>query len=104
MNPTDESGGSRIASPARMTGVRWRKAGLSMSNSHCVQVRSVIQDGVRKILMRDSKDPDGPVLTFTVEEWDAFSGGMDAGNFSDIAGREQWIVVRQQSLAGGLRA
>ncbi|GAA1963668.1 DUF397 domain-containing protein [Amycolatopsis minnesotensis] len=33
------------------------------------------------VLMRDSKDPDGPVLRFTPREWDAFVGGVLAGEF-----------------------
>ena len=31
--------------------------------------------------MRDSKDPAGPVLTFTRAEWRAFLGGMRGGEF-----------------------
>jgi Domain of unknown function (DUF397) len=34
------------------------------------------------VLVRDSKDPDGAVLTFTVEEWDAFQAGVLAGEFA----------------------
>jgi hypothetical protein len=34
--------------------------------------------------MRDSKDQDGPVLCFTVEEWKAFVAGVKAGEF-DLA-------------------
>jgi hypothetical protein len=31
--------------------------------------------------MRDSKDPDGPVLTFTPAEWEAFTLGVQDGEF-----------------------
>jgi hypothetical protein len=31
--------------------------------------------------MRDSKDPDGPVLTFTPDEWKAFTLGVQDGEF-----------------------
>ncbi len=31
--------------------------------------------------MRDSADPDGPVLVFTPAEWDAFVGGVEDGEF-----------------------
>jgi hypothetical protein len=31
--------------------------------------------------MRDSKDPAGPVLTFTRTEWRAFVGGIQTGEF-----------------------
>jgi hypothetical protein len=40
----------------------------------------VASDGT-KILIRDSKDPDGIPLTFTVEEWAAFLAGVRAGEF-----------------------
>lgn len=34
-----------------------------------------------EILVRDSKDPDGPVLRFTRREWEAFLGGIEDGQF-----------------------
>jgi hypothetical protein len=33
------------------------------------------------ILIRDSKDPAGPRLTFTQEEWQAFAAGVKADLF-----------------------
>jgi hypothetical protein len=33
------------------------------------------------IAVRDSKNPDGPVLVFTPSEWDAFVGGAKDGEF-----------------------
>lgn len=33
-------------------------------------------------LVRDSKDPTGPVLTFNPGEWDAFLAGANAGEFN----------------------
>lgn len=36
------------------------------------------------ISVRDSHDPDGPVLLFTRSGWDAFAGGMLAGDFNRI--------------------
>jgi hypothetical protein len=32
-------------------------------------------------LMRDTKDPDGPVLAFTAAEWEAFVAGVKDGEF-----------------------
>jgi hypothetical protein len=32
-------------------------------------------------LVRDSKNPTGPVLAFTRAEWDAFQAGVRAGDF-----------------------
>ncbi|MFL6115787.1 MAG: DUF397 domain-containing protein [Catenulispora sp.] len=43
----------------------------------CIAVKS---DGAQ-ILIRDSKDPDGPVLVFTRDEWIAFLDGAKAGEF-----------------------
>jgi hypothetical protein len=34
-----------------------------------------------QILVRDSKDPDGPILTFTRREFDAFVKGAVGGEF-----------------------
>jgi hypothetical protein len=52
----------------------WTKSSFS-SIGDCVEWR--IEDtGVQ---VRDSKDPSGPVLTFTHSEWTAFRRGMQAG-------------------------
>jgi hypothetical protein len=42
----------------------------------CVEVASA-----DIVLVRDSKDPEGPVLTFTRAEWEAFIQGVKAGEF-----------------------
>lgn len=34
------------------------------------------------VLVRDGKDPDGPVLTFDPQQWDAFLRGVAADEFS----------------------
>jgi hypothetical protein len=34
------------------------------------------------VLVRDSKDPEGRVLTFTPAEWEAFATGIVAGDFT----------------------
>lgn len=47
----------------------WIKSSYSGSQgSECVEV-AALPDGVA---VRDSKDPDGPVLRFTAVEWRAF--------------------------------
>jgi hypothetical protein len=33
------------------------------------------------IAVRDSKDPDGPILRFTASEWSAFLAGVRDGDF-----------------------
>ncbi|MGW4292611.1 DUF397 domain-containing protein [Micromonospora chersina] len=53
-----------------LTGARWRKSTRSGSNGGaCVEVAGNLPGVVG---VRDSKDPAGPVLTFTPETWRAF--------------------------------
>lgn len=59
----------------------WRKASASASNGNCVEVAPMPGGGVA---VRDSKDPQGPILRFTAAEWAAFADGMAAGEF-DVA-------------------
>jgi hypothetical protein len=57
---------------------QWKKSTKSGTNGgNCVEVRQV--DAT--VQVRDSKDPSGPVLRFTREEWDAFLGGAKNGEF-----------------------
>ena len=58
--------------------LKWVKSSLSFSNSNCVEVASLPGGGVA---MRDSKNPTGPELRFTVGEWEAFVGGARNGEF-----------------------
>jgi len=59
----------------------WRKAAASAANGNCVEVAPTPGGGVA---VRDSKDPQGPILRFTAAEWAAFAEGMAAGEF-DLA-------------------
>ena len=58
--------------------VKWVKSSLSFSNGNCIQVAR-LPGGT--IGVRNSRDPDGPVLKFTPVEWTAFLGGCRAGQF-----------------------
>ena len=60
---------SALRSEQRAT-QRWRKSSYSGTAGNCVEVTVLGRDtwGVR-----DSKDPTGPVLTFTADEWTAFT-------------------------------
>jgi hypothetical protein len=50
----------------------WRKASAS-GNGNCVEVADNLP-GV--VAVRDSKDPAGPVLTFTPDAWHAFTSRL----------------------------
>jgi len=73
---------------------KWRKSTFSGNGADCVEVsvadarhaptghKSSAAD--RLFLLRDSKDPHGPILTFTPNEWLAFVGGVKDGEFDDM--------------------
>jgi hypothetical protein len=58
----------------------WRKSSYSQDNG-CVS----FADFGETIGLRDSKDPDGPVLRFTRTEIAALLAGCKAGEFDDLA-------------------
>ncbi|GAB3182025.1 uncharacterized protein DUF397 [Micromonospora palomenae] len=49
--------------------VTWRKSTRSNGSGNCVEVADNLAGMVG---LRDSKDPNGPVLTFTPTTWTAF--------------------------------
>jgi hypothetical protein len=61
--------------------VRWLKSRKSLSNGQCVEVAET--RGM--IAVRDSKDPSGPILTYTRAEWEAFLDGAKKGEFDHLA-------------------
>jgi predicted secreted Zn-dependent protease len=55
----------------------WRKSSYtSASGGNCVEVA---QFPAASIAVRDSKDPEGPMLVFSSGEWRTFIAGMKAG-------------------------
>ncbi|MCM4078290.1 DUF397 domain-containing protein [Paractinoplanes hotanensis] len=58
----------------------WRKSTKSQQSGQCVELAKV--DGA--IGVRDSKEPNGPILVFTVEEIAAFFDGAAHGEFDDL--------------------
>jgi hypothetical protein len=57
----------------------WAKSSHSGGNGgQCVEVASNLPGFVA---VRDSKDPDGPKLIFTPDEWRAFAAGIRGGEF-----------------------
>ncbi|MEV6847082.1 DUF397 domain-containing protein [Actinoplanes sp. NPDC051411] len=55
----------------------WRKSTRSGAAGHCVEVA----DAPVSVLVRDSKDVSGPVLTFERSDWAGFIAGVRAGEF-----------------------
>lgn len=55
----------------------WRKSSHSSPSGNCVEA-AVLANGVA---VRNSRFPDGPALTFTDAEWDAFVRGIKDGEF-----------------------
>jgi Domain of unknown function (DUF397) len=64
------------ATKPRRSGTVWQRASFC-GGGECVEVAQ--QRDV--IMLRDSKDPSGPVLRYTRAEWEAFVLGVKAGEF-----------------------
>jgi hypothetical protein len=69
-----------ILSEAERAGLTWLKAQYSGHNGQCVEVASTAD----KVAIRDSKDPDGPILVYTAAEFKAFLHGARNGEFDSL--------------------
>jgi hypothetical protein len=70
----------------------WRKASASGGNGgQCVEF-AMLPDSM--IGLRDSKDPDGPVLAFTSGEWLAFLDGATKGEFDPASSSQVEEMAR----------
>jgi Domain of unknown function (DUF397) len=49
-------------------GIVWQKSSYSVNNGGCVEVAPAPD----RVLVRDSKDPEGPALTVPTPTWRAF--------------------------------
>jgi hypothetical protein len=54
----------------------WRKSSYSGQQGDCVEVASF----GASVLVRDSKDTDGPVLSFSMSNWNAFLSDVRTGH------------------------
>jgi hypothetical protein len=58
-----------------VTGIAWRKSSYSGSNGGaCVEAGTVGP----AVAVRDSKHPDGPLLAFAADTWNAFTDQVKA--------------------------
>jgi hypothetical protein len=56
-----------------LSGAIWRKSARSNNGGNCVEVARNLP-GI--VAVRDSKDPHGPALIFTPDQWAAFTAGV----------------------------
>jgi Domain of unknown function (DUF397) len=68
-----------MLSEAERSALSWLKAQAS-SATGCVEIASTVD----RIAMRDSKDPDGPILVYTPTEFSAFLEGARNREFDHL--------------------
>ncbi|MER6360110.1 DUF397 domain-containing protein [Kitasatospora sp. NPDC001527] len=61
--------------------VTWHKSSYSTQGGNCVEVA---EGAVHAIPVRDSKDPEGPVLVFPADAWTAFVTAVRSGEFGAV--------------------
>jgi Domain of unknown function (DUF397) len=64
--------------PEHLRALTWHKSSYSNSSSNCVEVADIGSE----IAVRDSKNPDGPVLVFGTQEWRAFVAAITTDRLS----------------------
>ncbi|MET8830584.1 DUF397 domain-containing protein [Streptomyces sp. NPDC004610] len=63
--------------PDSFAAARWIKSSYSSGEGECVEVAGL----PGAIAARDSKNPTGPVLVFSREDWAGFIRGVSAAGF-----------------------
>jgi len=62
----------------------WQRSQEENPDDEYVEIAFVDHtDGATYVAMRNSKSPEGPVLVFTMSEWDAFVAGAKDGEFDE---------------------
>ncbi|NJQ00335.1 DUF397 domain-containing protein [Streptomyces zingiberis] len=68
-------------SAALLTGAAWRKSRHSNPSGNCVEVARLPGNA---IAMRNSRDPEGPALVYTLDEMAVFLLGAKDGEFDGM--------------------
>jgi len=69
-----------VLSDEERAGLTWVKAQASGVDGQCVEVASA----AGRIAVRDSKDPEGPILVYASSEFRAFLHGVRNGEFDHL--------------------
>lgn len=65
-----------------LLGVTWQKSRRSNPSGNCVELAKLPHGG--GIAVRNSRDPDGPALIYTLAEVEAFILGARDGDFDNL--------------------
>jgi hypothetical protein len=71
----------RNGMPASQLAVTWKKSRRSNPSGNCVELAELPDGGVA---VRNSRDPEGPVLIYTLDEIAAFILGAQDGEFDHL--------------------
>lgn len=69
-----------VSSDNERLSFNWRKARRSMNNGNCTEV--AVTTGM--VAVRDSKDPQGPVLFYPATSWASFLNAASNGSFDSL--------------------
>lgn len=67
---------------AELSKLAWRKSRRSGASGNCVELAAL--PGGAGVAVRNSRQPDGPVLVYTRSEIEAFLLGAKDGEFDDL--------------------
>ncbi|MGH3569750.1 MAG: DUF397 domain-containing protein [Pseudonocardia sp.] len=84
-------------------GAAWRKSTYSGNGGDCVEVAGDPLDDRGVVLVRDSKDPDGPVITFRPDQFATFLHQAIHGRLDDTDGAVEIIRHDRDVLVAGRR-